>query len=160
MYRDRRDTAVRGMAASHRRKRRRCGSSISTLRTVGCAASVRSDSAKSAAGCWSAPTHLAPRLEMPMAETSNEREERLEQGDLYEADDDRRSCPKCGNDLEWVECWMIDCEEGTYDLYEEDPIYYSPGERASCSGCGGAGGWLVCANCESQSPPPQPAEPK
>jgi hypothetical protein len=68
-------------------------------------------------------------------------------------DDERNCCPKCGNDMEWADCWMIDCEEGTYDLYEEDPIFYSPGDRASCTECGGKGGWLYCPNCE-KSPDP------
>lgn len=70
--------------------------------------------------------------------------------DLLSAEsyDDRRSCPKCGNDLEWIECWMIDCEDGAYDLYEEDPLAYAPGEMAKCSECDGKGGWLVCTSCE------------
>lgn len=75
------------------------------------------------------------------------RESELARAEEY----DEPCCKKCSGDVEWVPCWMIDCEEGSYDLYEEDPIFYSPGDRASCSACGGKGGWLVCRNCEKQA---------
>jgi len=61
---------------------------------------------------------------------------------------DYHACPKCGNEMDWEDCWMVDCEEGTYDLYEEDPIFYSPGDRAGCEECGGKGGWWYCPSCE------------
>lgn len=66
-------------------------------------------------------------------------------------DDDRRACPKCGDEMEWADCWQIDCEDGVYDTYEEDPINNSPGDYETCSTCGGHGGWLFCRNCESKS---------
>jgi hypothetical protein len=69
---------------------------------------------------------------------------------ISEEYDDRHSCPKCGNDLEWVECWMIDCQDGEYDAYEEDPINYSPGDMEVCSECDGNGGWLVCTVCDGK----------
>lgn len=75
------------------------------------------------------------------------RESTLAQAEEY----DVPCCKKCGNELEWVDCWMIDCEEGSYDLYEEDPIFYSPGDVGVCEECGGKGGWLVCQNCESSA---------
>jgi hypothetical protein len=67
-------------------------------------------------------------------------------------DDDRSACPKCGGDMEWADCWMIDCEGGWYDLSEEDPVNYGPGDMARCSNCDGEGGWLYCPDCEKKSP--------
>ena len=61
--------------------------------------------------------------------------------ELYE---DEPSCPKCGSCMDWAECHMIDCEEGYYDLGEEDCINYDPGTYAKCTECDGNGGWLYC----------------
>lgn len=85
------------------------------------------------------------------------RESPLEIADEY---DDRLSCPKCGNDMEWVECWMIDCEDGLYDIGEEDPINYGPGTMIKCNNCDGNGGWFCCKHCEKQSASTSCAEPK
>jgi|KBSMisStaDraftv2_1062788.scaffolds.fasta_scaffold136889_6 hypothetical protein len=66
---------------------------------------------------------------------------------------DAPCCKKCGTELEWANCWQVGCEDGTYDLYEDDPIYYSPGQRASCEECDGKGGWLYCPTCERSADP-------
>lgn len=58
-------------------------------------------------------------------------------------------CKKCGGDLEWIDCWQHDCEDGWYDLHDEDPINYEPGDRARCNECDGNGGWSVCRACEA-----------
>jgi len=59
-----------------------------------------------------------------------------------------KCCGTCGSELEWIDCYMIDCEDGMYSLYDEDPVNFSPDDMDVCSECGGDGGWLVCAFCE------------
>lgn len=60
-------------------------------------------------------------------------------------------CKKCGNEMEWADCWQIDCEQGWYDLSEEDCINYAPGTYARCETCEGESGWWYCSSCEKQS---------
>lgn len=67
--------------------------------------------------------------------------------------EDEPSCPDCGYQMDWAECHMIDCEDGEYDLGEEDPINYDPGTYAKCRECGGKGGWWYCPN--KDCPPPE-----
>lgn len=64
--------------------------------------------------------------------------------------DDTPCCPHCGGMMDWADCHMIDCEDGVYDLGEEDPINYDPGTYATCGECGGKGGWWYCPdkNCK------------
>jgi hypothetical protein len=79
-------------------------------------------------------------------------------------DDDERypkSCEVCGWDMEWAECHMIDCEDGAYDLGEEDPINYAPGTYDTCRECDGKGGWWYCPNDKCQPTQANPeAQPK
>lgn len=67
---------------------------------------------------------------------------------------DDRSCPHCGSCMDWADCWMIDCEEGYYDLGEQDCINYDPGTYAKCQECDGNGGWWYCPNksCKPNGP--------
>lgn len=65
----------------------------------------------------------------------------------YDFDEEDDTCPECGTPMEWSPCHMIDCEEGNYDLYEEDPINYDPGTYAACSECDGEGGSWYCPKC-------------
>ena len=67
-------------------------------------------------------------------------------------------CPHCGNDMDWADCWMIDCEDGEYDLYEEDCINYGPGTYAKCQECDGNGGWWYCPNKDCKPPPSTSSE--
>jgi len=60
--------------------------------------------------------------------------------------DDTPCCPHCGGMMDWAECHMIDCEDGQYDLGEEDPINFNPGTYATCAECDGNGGWWYCPN--------------
>lgn len=53
-------------------------------------------------------------------------------------------CKKCGSEMEWVDCWQIDCEDGCYDAYEEDCINNDPGTFVICETCEGDGGWWCC----------------
>lgn len=55
-------------------------------------------------------------------------------------------CKKCGNGMDWADCWQIDCEEGVYDAYEEDCINNDPGTWMTCETCEGKGGWWYCPN--------------
>jgi hypothetical protein len=52
--------------------------------------------------------------------------------------------------MEWAECIAIDCEQGWYDEYEEDPINCNPGDMARCGECDGKGGWWFCPNYKCQ----------
>lgn len=66
-------------------------------------------------------------------------------------DDDRynaRICEHCGCELEWAECHMIDCEDGMYDLGEEDCINYDLGTYVKCRECDGEGGHWYCPNAK------------
>lgn len=59
---------------------------------------------------------------------------------------DYHYCKHCGWEMDWAECHMIDCEDGVYDLGEEDCINYDPGTWATCYECNGKGGYWYCAN--------------
>lgn len=69
---------------------------------------------------------------------------------------DEPSCVVCGDELVWVECHMHDCEEGSYDAYEEDPLWYNPGDREVCGECNGRGGWWFCDRCNTERRPGPP----
>lgn len=66
-------------------------------------------------------------------------------------EDDYHYCGTCGSELDWADCYMIDCEEGYYDLGEEDCINYDPGTYMKCEACDGKGGWWYCPVCPSKS---------
>ncbi len=72
--------------------------------------------------------------------------------------DDRRACSRCGWEMEWAECHMIDCEDGVYDAYEEDCINNDPGTFVNCSECHGKGGHWYCPNDKCH--PTQEGQPK
>jgi|GEM_PF-3351071 hypothetical protein len=58
-------------------------------------------------------------------------------------------CPDCGQELEWIQCDAIGCEDGYImgeTLMEEDPLWYSPDDMEPCTQCDGKGGWLWCSN--------------
>lgn len=57
-------------------------------------------------------------------------------------------CKECGDEMQWDDCWMIDCEEGYYDEHEYDCINFAPGSYRKCETCEGAGGWWHCPSCE------------
>lgn len=46
----------------------------------------------------------------------------------YEEDYDRR-CPKCGHTPTRFRDCLAGCDDGYFDLYEDDPINYMPGEE-------------------------------
>lgn len=56
-------------------------------------------------------------------------------------------CEKCHGDMLWTDCWQIDCENGSYDAYEEDCINNDPGTWMTCETCEGKGGWWYCPTC-------------
>ena len=43
---------------------------------------------------------------------------------------------------EWVNCWN-GCDDGYFDVYEEDPLWYDPGDTEMCDVCKGKGGWIL-----------------
>lgn len=61
---------------------------------------------------------------------------------------DDLECPKCG---EWAvrsqTCWVIGCDDGLIDGYEEDPLWYDEGDCYPCPECGGRGFHRWCAKC-------------
>jgi len=57
-------------------------------------------------------------------------------------------CTVCGADMEWEDCWN-GCDDGYFDLYDEDPINYAPDEEyETCDICKGKGGYWVCPDAE------------
>jgi len=57
-------------------------------------------------------------------------------------------CPKCGDDMEWVECYELDCEDGYYhDCGEDTCCCANPMPNTPCPTCKGEGGWFVCPTC-------------
>jgi hypothetical protein len=67
--------------------------------------------------------------------------------------EDEPSCPHCGYQMDWADCHMIDCEDGVYDLGEEDCINYDRGTYATCQECKGQGGWWYCPNKDCKPSP-------
>lgn len=55
-------------------------------------------------------------------------------------------CKACGWEMDWADCWMIDCEDGEYDAHDQDCINFGPGSYRTCETCEGAGGWWYCQN--------------
>lgn len=65
-------------------------------------------------------------------------------------DRDLADCLRCGGELEWEECHE-GCDDGWWDMHEEDPMAYEPGETEWCLVCQGEGGWLACPRCMGAS---------
>ena len=57
------------------------------------------------------------------------------------------TCTICGSPLEWEECWN-GCDDGYFDMYDEDPLWYDEGEEM-CEICRGTGGYWVCPNAKN-----------
>lgn len=67
-------------------------------------------------------------------------------------------CPRCGGDIEWVECAELGCDDGMINVYADDPINNDRDDEVPCELCAGAGGWWRCCNWREfcQSHPPHP----
>jgi hypothetical protein len=63
------------------------------------------------------------------------------------ANENDPTCPKCGSDMHWQDCW--DCEEGLsyHDCGEDICCCLNPTNNVTCDICNGKGGWLVCEVC-------------
>lgn len=60
-------------------------------------------------------------------------------------DCDFPACPICGAELEWVDCYEIDCDDGFYhDCGEDCCCCAEPEPDTHCETCRGAGGWWEC----------------
>ena len=57
-------------------------------------------------------------------------------------------CAVCGMCMEWEDCWN-GCEDGFFNLYEEDPLFYDEDDTEVCEICKGQGGYWVCPNAEN-----------
>ncbi len=64
--------------------------------------------------------------------------------------DDWPTCDKCGGGLEWDDC-TNGCDEGYFDLYDEDPVYYDEHDVEPCQICQGQGGWWLCPTCRERA---------
>jgi hypothetical protein len=60
-------------------------------------------------------------------------------------DDQLMICPVCGTCMEWEDCWN-GCDDGYFDMYEEDPLWYDEDDVEVCDICEGRGGYWVCPN--------------
>lgn len=65
---------------------------------------------------------------------------------------DPGECPKCGGFALHFKCWN-GCDDGWFDMYDEDPLYYDPGDQEPCDVCDGKGSYWVCQNCPKLIPP-------
>ena len=59
-------------------------------------------------------------------------------------------CPVCGLDMEWEDCWN-GCEDGFFNLYDDDPLWYDEDDTEVCEICKGQGGYWVCPNAENHT---------
>ena len=57
--------------------------------------------------------------------------------------DDYDLCARCGEPLEWEDCWQC-FGEGGFDRYAEEPLEALPGEYERCTVCDGEGGYMQC----------------
>jgi hypothetical protein len=62
--------------------------------------------------------------------------------------EDIKYCCKCGEEMEWKECWNCGGKGGRdwEDLQFEDPLWYSPDDFVECDECNGVGGFWICTN--------------
>ena len=60
-----------------------------------------------------------------------------------------RKCCKCGEELEWVDCY--NCDEGYsgHDCGEDTCCCADPEPNVVCDICHGEGGFLICPNTEN-----------
>ena len=49
---------------------------------------------------------------------------------------------------EWEECWN-GCEDGFFNMYDDDPLFYDEDDTEVCEICQGMGGYWVCPNAEN-----------
>lgn len=69
--------------------------------------------------------------------------------DDYELDYDF-ACKKCGcSPIHWRRCTEMYCDDGTIDLYEEDPQWFDPGDMERCQTCHGTGIERWCPKCDA-----------
>lgn len=57
------------------------------------------------------------------------------------------TCTVCGAPMEWQDCWN-GCDDGYFDLYDEDPLWYDEDDVQACDICDGKGGYWVCPDAE------------
>jgi len=57
-------------------------------------------------------------------------------------------CPRCGGEMEWVECWNCggDGVDG-HDCGEDCCSCLEPEDNVRCDICKGRGGWYACDGC-------------
>jgi hypothetical protein len=67
--------------------------------------------------------------------------------DYFEYIDDV-PCPKCGNaETKSRACTQLGCDDGSVDVFEDDPINNSPGDFEICRECHGTGSEWWCPKC-------------
>ena len=68
---------------------------------------------------------------------------------LFDVEEIDGDCPElsciCGAILDWKDCGN-GCDEGYFDMYEEDPSWYDYGDFEECEECHGRGVYWVCPN--------------
>jgi hypothetical protein len=69
---------------------------------------------------------------------------RSENRDFVDIDDEVTElydvrCPRCSEPVRQRQCTALDCEDGYFDGYEDDPLWYDPGDLVRYSECGGKG---------------------
>lgn len=59
-------------------------------------------------------------------------------------------CKTCGSVMEWEQCWN-GCEDGFFNMYDEDPLWFDEDDVEICEICNGMGGYWVCPNVENHA---------
>lgn len=61
-------------------------------------------------------------------------------------------CEKCGNELDWRECWNCGGEcYSDHDCGEDTCCCLYPEDNVPCDICDGRGGWRACRLCYTGS---------
>ena len=69
--------------------------------------------------------------------------------------DEEPLCPTCSSYMVWEDCWN-GCDDGYFDLYDEDPLWYAEDKREICDICKGKGGYWGCSSVQCHETAPEP----
>lgn len=61
-------------------------------------------------------------------------------------------CEICGSLMTWEDCWN-GCDDGYFDMYDEDPLWYDEGDLELCEICHGHGWYYICPNASNHTLP-------
>lgn len=73
--------------------------------------------------------------------------------DFIQEPNEHETCPDCGNDSVWEDCYACGGEGGTSgeELMMEDPLWYTLDDFRKCDICDGQGGFYICVNAKNHT---------